>query len=400
MGRVYNFSAGPAVLPEAVLREAAEEMLDYKGCGMSVMEMSHRSSAYTTIIEEAEQDLRDLVDIPENYRVLFLQGGGSTQFAMVPLNLMRTGHADYLVGGSWADKAYKEACRFGEVRKYSDVPETASELVQVPDVAHFEASPEADYVYICANETIQGSVYHQLPDTQGKPLVADMSSCFLSEPFDITQYGLVFAGAQKNVGPAGVTIVIIREDLIPSEDLPQVPTMLQYRTHAKANSLYNTPPCYAIYMCGKVLKWLKAQGGLEAMQARNVEKAQVLYSYLDQSQLFSGIVAPHDRSLMNVTFTAGEELDAEFVAVAKQAGFDNLKGHRSVGGLRASIYNAMPLDGVRALVQFMQEFEEAHGANLDTASSATLSGSVGSSAAPSANTTQTESISQGESRCI
>lgn len=368
MTRVYNFSAGPAVLPEAVLREAADEMLDYQGCGMSVMEMSHRSSAFKNIIQEAEQDLRDLAGIPDTYRVLFLQGGGSTQFAMVPMNLMKgtavggadgaVGHADYIVSGTWSKKALAEAQRFGDARCIATSADTNFD--RVPDMANIQVNPDADYVYICMNETVNGNVIHELPDTQGKPLVADMSSCFLSEPIDVERYGLIFAGAQKNVGPAGVTIVIVRDDLIPEEDLPGVPAMMQYRTHADAGSLYNTPPCYAIYICGKVFKWLKAQGGLAAMQQRNQAKAQVLYDYLDQSDFFRGIVRQQDRSLMNVTFTAGEALDGEFVAAAKAAGFENLKGHRSVGGLRASIYNAMPIEGVQALAGFMREFEAQH----------------------------------------
>lgn len=368
MTRVYNFSAGPAVLPEAVLREAADEMLDYQGCGMSVMEMSHRSSAFKGIIQEAEQDLRDLAGIPDTYRVLFLQGGGSTQFAMVPMNLMKgaavggadgaVGHADYIVSGTWSKKALAEAQRFGDARCIATSADTNFD--RVPDMANIQVNPDTDYVYICMNETVNGNVMRELPDTQGKPLVADMSSCFLSEPIDVERYGLIFAGAQKNVGPAGVTIVIVRDDLIPEEDLPGVPTMMQYRTHADAGSLYNTPPCYAIYICGKVFKWLKAQGGLAAMQQRNQAKAQVLYDYLDQSDLFRGIVRQQDRSLMNVTFTAGEALDGEFVAAAKAAGFENLKGHRSVGGLRASIYNAMPIEGVQALAGFMREFEAQH----------------------------------------
>lgn len=373
MARMYNFSAGPAVLPEDVLREAAAEMLDYRGCGMSVMEMSHRSPSFKSIIQEAEQDLRDLAGIPDNYRVLFLQGGGSTQFAMVPMNLMRTGRADYLVTGSWSKKAYAEACRFGEARCIGGSAETGFD--RVPDPSAVRVNPDADYVYICHNETIHGTVYRDLPDTLGKPLVSDMSSCFLSEPIEVERYGLIFAGAQKNVGPAGVTIVIVREDLIPENDLRGVPAMLQYRTHADAGSLYNTPPCYAIYLCGKVFKWLKAQGGLAAMGERNRAKAKLLYDCLDASALFRGIVRPQDRSLMNVTFTAGEEADAAFVAAAKAAGLENLKGHRSVGGIRASIYNAMPFEGVQALTDFMKEFEAAfsQGAALSCSSSQSCS---------------------------
>ncbi len=356
MGRVYNFSAGPAVLPESVLREAAEEMLDYRGCGMSVMEMSHRSSAFKEIIDQAEADLRDLMGIPDNYKVLFLQGGGSTQFAMVPLNLMRNGRADYVVSGSWSKKAYLEAKRFGDARMVGDSSD--GNFSYVPDVAELTVNPDADYVYICQNETIYGTTYHELPDTGDVPLVSDVSSCFLSEPIDVAKYGLIYGGAQKNVGPAGVTVVIVRDDLIPDADLPGVPTMLQYKTHADAGSMYNTPPCYAIYMCGKVFKWIKAQGGLAGMRDLNVAKAQLLYDALDDSDLFHGTARKADRSLMNVPFVTGDkDLDAKFIAEADAAGLKNIKGHRSVGGMRASIYNAMPIEGVQALVDFMRDFE-------------------------------------------
>ncbi len=359
MGRVYNFSAGPAVLPEEVLRQAADEMLDYQGCGMSVMEMSHRSKEFKGIIETAEADLRELMGIPENYRVLFLQGGASTQFAAIPMNLMTTGVADYVVSGSWSKKAWKEAKRFGDARCIaSSEDETFS---YVPDVDALEISDDASYVYICENETIYGTHYRKLPDTLGKPLVSDVSSCFLSEPMDVSRYGLVYGGVQKNVGPAGVCIVIVREDLIPEEDLPGVPTMLQYKTQADAGSLYNTPPCYGIYICGLVFKWLKAQGGLAAMKVRNEEKAALLYDYLDQSPFYTATARKEDRSIMNVPFvTASADLDAEFVAQAKEAGIVNIKGHRSVGGMRASIYNAMPKEGVEALVAFMERFEREH----------------------------------------
>lgn len=356
MSRVYNFSAGPAVLPEDVLREAAEEMLDYQGCGMSVMEMSHRSKAFQGIIDEAEQDLRDLMGIPDNYKVLFLQGGASTQFAMIPMNLMKNGVADYVVSGSWSKKAWKEAKLFGDARAIGNSED--GNFSYVPNVAELEVSDDADYVYICQNETIYGTLYHQLPDTKGKPLVADVSSCFLSEPINVADYGVIYGGVQKNVGPAGVCIVIIREDLIPEEAPAGVPTMLQYKIHADNKSLYNTPPCYGIYICGKVFKWLKAQGGLEAMKQRNEEKAQLLYDYLDQSALFKGTARKEDRSIMNVPFVTGDaELDAKFVAEAKAAGIESIKGHRSVGGMRASIYNAMPREGVQALVDFMAKFE-------------------------------------------
>ena len=309
MSRVYNFSAGPAVLPEEVLKEAADEMLDYRGSGMSVMEMSHRSKVYDNIIKEAEQDLRDLMNIPDNYKVLFLQGGASQQFAMIPMNLMKNRKAGYIVTGQ--------------------------------------------------NNTIYGTKYKKLPNTKGHTLVADVSSCFLSEPVDVTKYGVIYGGVQKNVGPAGVVIVIIREDLITEDTLPGTPTMLKYKTHADADSLYNTPPCYGIYICGKVFKWLKKMGGLSVMKERNEEKAKILYDFLDQSKLFHGTVVPEDRSLMNVPFVTGnEELDAKFVKEATAAGFVNLKGHRTVGGMRASIYNAMPKEGVEKLVAFMKKFEE------------------------------------------
>lgn len=359
MGRVYNFSAGPAVLPEEVLREAADEMLDYRGTGMSVMEMSHRSKTYLDIIERAEADLRELIGIPGNYRVLFLQGGASQQFAAVPLNLMKNRVADYLVTGSWAKKAWQEAQIFGDARVIaSSADETFS---YIPDCSDLEVSEDADYVHICENNTIYGTKFHTLPNTKGKDLVADVSSCYLSEPVDITRYGVMYGGAQKNIGPAGVVISIIREDLIRDDVLEGTPTMLKWKTQADAGSLYNTPPAYGIYICGKVFEWLKRQGGLEAMKQRNVEKAAVLYDYLDQSVLFRGTVRKEDRSLMNVPFVTGDtDLDIAFVAEAKAVGLENLKGHRSVGGMRASIYNAMPKDGVEALVQFMDRFERAH----------------------------------------
>ncbi len=359
MSTVYNFSAGPAVLPEEVLREAADEMLDYKGTGMSVMEMSHRSKAYDTIIKEAEQDLRELMDIPDNYKVLFLQGGASQQFAMIPMNLMKNGVADYIVTGQWAKKAYQEGCKYGKAVKIaSSEDETFS---YIPDCSDLPIDEDADYVYICENNTIYGTKFKTLPNTKGKTLVADVSSCFLSEPVDVSKYGVIYGGVQKNIGPAGVVIVIIREDLIPEKVDEKVPTMLQYKTHADAGSLYNTPPAYGIYICGKVFKWIKKMGGLKEMQKKNTEKAQILYDFLDNSHLFKGTVRREDRSLMNVPFVTGdEELDARFVAEAKEAGFENLKGHRSVGGMRASIYNAMPKEGVEKLVEFMKKFEEAN----------------------------------------
>ena len=338
MGRVYNFSAGPAVLPEEVLREAADEMLDYKGTGMSVMEMSHRSKAYETIIKEAEADIRELMNIPDNYKVLFLQGGASQQFAMIPMNLMKNKKAAYIVTGQWAKKAYQEAKLYGDaVEVASSADKTFS---YIPDCSDLDIPEDADYVYICENNTIYGTKFKELPDTKGHTLVADVSSCFLSEPVDVTKYGVIYGGVQKNIGPAGVVIVIIREDLITEDVLPGTPTML-------------------IYICGKVFKWLKKQGGLAAMKERNEKKAKILYDFLDQSKLFKGTVVPKDRSLMNVPFVTGnEELDAKFVKEAAAAGFVNLKGHRTVGGMRASIYNAMPIEGVEKLVEFMKKFEE------------------------------------------
>ncbi len=357
MGRVYNFSAGPAVLPEAVLKEAAEEILDYNGSGMSVMEMSHRSKFFEDIIESAEKDLRELMNIPDHYKVLFLQGGASQQFAMIPMNLMKNKKADFIVTGQWAKKAYQEAAKFGEAVKIATSEDKT--FSYIPDCSDLPVSEDADYVYICENNTIYGTKFKTLPNTKGKDLVADISSCILSEPIDVTKYGLIFAGVQKNVGPAGMVIVIIREDLI-SEDLEKcVPTMLQYKTHHDAKSLYNTPPAYNIYICGKVFKWVKKLGGLKAMQKINREKAQVLYDFLDRSSLFQGTVRKEDRSLMNVPFVTGsDELDAKFVKESKAAGFENLKGHRTVGGMRASIYNAMPKEGVEALVRFMEKFEK------------------------------------------
>ena len=357
MNRVYNFSAGPAVLPVEVLEEAAAEMLDYKGTGMSVMEMSHRSKAYQQIIDQAEADLRELMNIPDNYKVLFLQGGASQQFAMIPMNLMKNGVADYIITGQWAKKAYEEAKKYGKANAIaSSADKTFS---YIPDCSDLPISEDADYVYICENNTIYGTKFHQLPNTKGKLLVSDVSSCFLSEPVDVSRYGIIYGGVQKNIGPAGVVIAIVREDLISDDVLPCTPTMLRYKTHADNGSMYNTPPAYGIYICGKVFAWLKKQGGLEVMKERNAEKAQVLYDFLDQSKMFHGTVVKEDRSLMNVPFVTGDkELDAKFVKEAEAAGFVNLKGHRSVGGMRASIYNAMPMEGVQALVAFMKKFEE------------------------------------------
>ena len=357
MSRVYNFSAGPAVLPEEVLQEAAEEMLDYKGSGMSVMEMSHRSKVYDGIIKAAEADLRELMDIPDNYKVLFLQGGASQQFAMIPMNLMKHKKAAYIVTGQWAKKAFQEAQNYGEaVKVASSEDETFS---YIPDCSDLDIPEDADYVYICENNTIYGTKYKTLPNTKGHILVADVSSCFLSEPVDVSRYGIIYGGVQKNIGPAGVVIVIIREDLITEDALPGTPTMLKYKTHADADSLYNTPPAYGIYICGKVFQWLKKQGGLAAMKERNEEKAKILYDFLDESKMFRGTVRKEDRSLMNVPFVTGDkELDAKVVKEAEEAGFVNLKGHRTVGGMRASIYNAMPKEGVEKLAAFMKKFEE------------------------------------------
>lgn len=357
MSRVYNFSAGPAVLPEEVLKEAADEMMDYRGCGMSVMEMSHRSKVFDDIIKEAEADLRDLMQIPDNYKVLFLQGGASQQFAAIPMNLMKNRKAGYIVTGQWAKKAFAEAKIYGEaVELASSADKTFS---YIPDCSDLDIPEDLDYVYICENNTIYGTKYKTLPNTKGHTLVADVSSCFLSEPVDVSKYGVIYGGVQKNIGPAGVVIVIIREDLIRDDVLPGTPTMLKYKTQADADSLYNTPPCYGIYICGKVFKWLKKMGGLSVMKERNEEKAKILYDFLDQSKLFKGTVRKEDRSLMNVPFVTGNaDLDAKFVAEAKAAGFENLKGHRTVGGMRASIYNAMPKEGVEALVAFMKKFEE------------------------------------------
>ena len=357
MGRIFNFSAGPAMLPEEVLKEAAAEMLDYKGCGMSVMEMSHRSKVYDEIIKEAEADLRDLMEIPDNYKVMFLQGGASLQFAAVPMNLMKNKVADYIITGQWAKKAASEAEKYGKVNRIaSSADKTFS---YIPDCSDLPISEDADYVYICENNTIYGTKFWDLPNTKGKTLVADVSSCFLSEPVDVSKYGIIYGGVQKNIGPAGVVIVIIREDLITEDVLPETPTMCNYKIQADAESLYNTPPCYGIYMCGKVFKWLKAKGGLAAMKEHNEKKAAILYDFLDNSKLFKGTVEKKDRSLMNVPFVTGDkDLDAKFVKEATAAGLVNLKGHRTVGGMRASIYNAMPMEGVEALVAFMKKFEE------------------------------------------
>lgn len=357
MSRVYNFSAGPAMLPVEVLEEAARDMLDYHGCGQSVMEMSHRSAEFKAIIEEAEKDLRDLLDIPDNYKVLFMQGGGNQQFAAVPLNLMKNGTADYIITGQWAKKAAREAEKYGKVNIIASSADRT--FSYIPDCSDLPVDEDADYVYICENNTIYGTKFHELPNTKGKPLVADVSSCFLSEKHDVKRYGVLWGGVQKNVGPAGCAIVIIRDDLIREDIHPMTPAMMDYKLTADHASLYNTPPCYVIYICGLVFKWLKRMGGLEEMHRRNVQKAQILYDYLDQSELFRGTVEKGSRSLMNVPFVTGDpDLDARFVKEAAAAGLVNLKGHRTVGGMRASIYNAMPQEGVEALTAFMSDFEK------------------------------------------
>ena len=355
--RIYNFSAGPAVLPVEVLETARDEMLNYQNSGMSVMEMSHRSKTYDTIIKTAEKDLRELLDIPDNYKVLFLQGGAHLQFSMVPINLLKNGIADYIVTGQWAKKAYIEAQKYGKINKIATSED--KNFSYIPDCSNLDITPEADYVYICENNTIYGTKYKTLPNTKGKTLVSDMSSCFLSEPIDIKKYGLIYAGVQKNVGPAGVQIVIIKNDLI-REDLPSwCPTMLKYKTHADNDSLYNTPPAYGIYICGLVFKWLKKMGGLKKMKEINEQKAKILYDFLDSSKLFKGTVEPTSRSLMNVPFVTGsDELDKKFIEESAKEGLVQLKGHRTVGGMRASIYNAMPIEGVRKLVEFMEKFEK------------------------------------------
>ncbi|MDR3259642.1 MAG: 3-phosphoserine/phosphohydroxythreonine transaminase [Fusobacteriaceae bacterium] len=357
MGRVYNFSAGPAVLPEEVLKETAAEMLDYRGTGMSVMEMSHRSRPFEEIIDEAEKDIRELMEIPNNYKVLFLQGGGHLQFSMIPMNLMKNRVADYIVTGQWAKRAYEEAKIYGKANKIASSED--KNFCYIPDCTDLSISASADYVYICENNTIYGTKYKSLPDTKGKILVADISSCFMSEPVDITKYGLLYGGVQKNLGPAGMVIVIIREDLITEDVLPYTPTMMKYKIHADNKSLYNTPNCVCIYMCGKVFKWLKKNGGLVAMKATNEKKAKIIYDFLDSNTLFKGTVVKKDRSLLNVPFITGSsELDEKFIKESKAAGFESLRGHRSVGGMRASIYNAMPIDGVIKLVEFMKKFEK------------------------------------------
>ena len=357
--RIYNFSAGPAMLPEEVLETVANEMFDKNGSGMSVMEMSHRSKVYQNIIDEAEADLRKLLNIPENYKVLFLQGGATLAFSMIPMNFATKGKVDIIHTGVWTKKVINDTKLYADVNIVYSGEENG--FRHIPDVKDLKFSPDADYVYMCDNNTIYGSKFREYPDTGDIPLVCDMSSCFLSEPFDIKKFGLVYAGAQKNVGPAGVTIVIIRDDLLARQPKNPLPVYLDYRIHAENGSMYNTPPTFAIYVCGLVFKWLLANGGLEKRKQINIEKAKILYDYLDSSKFFKPYVDKDSRSLMNVTFrTPSDELDAEFLEGAKKYRFTNLKGHRSTGGLRASIYNAMPIDGVKALVAYMKEFEEAH----------------------------------------
>ena len=355
--RIYNFSAGPSMLPLEVLETVQADLLNYKGSGQSVMEMSHRSKEYQRIIDEAEADLRELMNIPENYKVLFLQGGGTLQFSMVPLNLLRNSKkADYVVTGTWAKKAYKEATKFGDIKVIAS--SEADTFTWVPKITKDDIRPDADYIYITTNNTIYGTKYNYIPETGDIPLVADMSSNILSEEVDVTKFGLIWAGAQKNVAPAGVTIAIIREDLIGHAG-ESIPTYLDYKIHADNGSMYNTPPAFSIYVAGEVFKYLKSIGGVKEMERRNVEKAQMLYDYIDSSKLFSCPVAKEDRSIMNVVFVTGNaDLDKKFVAEAKEAGLVNLAGHRSIGGMRASIYNAMPKEGVEALIDFMRKFEE------------------------------------------
>ncbi len=353
--RIYNFSAGPAIMPEPVLEEIRDEMMNYRGSGMSVMEMSHRSKVYQQIIDEAEADLRDLMGIPDYYKVLFIQGGATLQFSMIPMNLMKNGKAVYIETGAWSKKAIAEAKKVGEVIVAASSKD--KNYTYIPDCSDLDIPDDADYVYICENETIHGLTYNKLPNTKGKILVSDQSSMFLSKPCNVADYGVIYGGVQKNIGPAGMAIVIIREDLI-RDDLTDLPIYMQYKTHADSGSMYNTPNCWAIYCCDKVFKYLKSIGGLEAMTKINEDKAKVFYDFLDQSKIFNGTVVPEARSLMNIPFvTESAELDAEVIAYTKAAGFENLKGHKSVGGLRASTYNAMPKEGVVALVECLKKFE-------------------------------------------
>ena len=357
--RIYNFSAGPSILPEEVLESVRDNLMNYEGSGMCVMEMSHRSKVFQKIIDEAEQDLRDLMNIPDNYKVLFIQGGATLQFAMIPMNLMKNGVACYVETGAWSKKAINEAKKYGDVHVVASSKDR--NYAYVPDCSNLDIPDNADYVYICENETIHGVTWQKLPNTKGKILVSDQSSMFLSKPCNVSDYGMIYAGVQKNVGPAGMVVVIIREDLIREDIDPKMPVYMSYKTHADNGSMYNTPNCWAIYCCGKVFKYLKSIGGLEEMHKRNIAKAKVIYDFLDQSKMFKGTVEPEFRSLMNIPFvTESAELDAEVVAATKAAGYDNLKGHKSVGGLRASVYNAMPIEGAQALVEFLKKFEAEH----------------------------------------
>lgn len=357
MNRVYNFSAGPAVLPEEVLKQAAAEMLDYNGSGMSINEISHRSKYFDELIKNAEKDFRELLDVPDNYKVLFLQGGAYQQFAAIPMNMMKNKKAGYIITGQWANKAYKEAQIYGEAIKLADSSD--KNYSYIPDCSNLDISDDLDYLYICQNNTIYGTEYKTLPNTKGRDLVADVSSCYLSKPMDISKYAVVYGGVQKNIGPAGLVISVIREDLIRDDVLKGTPTMLKWKTQSDNGSLFNTPNCWAIYICSLVFKWLKDNGGLKEMEKKNIEKASVLYDFLDKSRLFKGTVRKEDRSLMNVPFITGsDELDDKFVKEAASAGLSSLKGHRSVGGMRASIYNAMPKEGVYKLVEFMEDFEK------------------------------------------
>ena len=358
-GRTFNFSAGPAMMTETELEEIRDEMMNYRGSGMCVMEMSHRSKVFQQIADEAQADLRKLMNIPDNYKVLFIQGGGTLQFAMVAMNLMKNGKACYVETGAWSKKAIAEAKKYGEVIVAASSKD--KNYSYIPDCSDLDIPEDADYVYICENETIHGVTWQQLPNTKGHILVSDQSSMFLSQPCNVSDYGMIYAGVQKNVGPAGMVIAIIREDLIREDLDPKMPIYMRYDTHAKNDSMYNTPNCWAIYCCGKVFKYLLSIGGLEEMEKRNIAKAQVIYDFLDSSKLFKGAVVPQDRSLMNIPFVTGDkELDAAVVAASKEAGFDNLKGHKSVGGLRASVYNAMPIEGAQALVEFLTKFEAEH----------------------------------------
>ena len=357
--RTFNFSAGPATMPVPVLEEIRDELLNYRGAGMGVMEMSHRSKVFQQIIDEAEQDLRDLMGIPDNYKVLFIQGGATLQFAMIPMNLLKNGKAVYVETGAWSKKAIAEAKKYGEINVAASSKDR--NYSYIPDCSDLPIEEDTDYVYICENETIHGTTWQTLPNTKGKPLVSDQSSMFLSKPCNVSDYGMIYAGVQKNVGPAGMVIAIIREDLIREDLDPKTPIYMMYKTHADAGSMYNTPNCWAIYVCGKVFKYLKSLGGLEAMARINEDKAKVMYDFLDSSKIFHGTVDKEFRSLMNVPFVTGDkDLDAEVVAYTKAAGFENLKGHKSVGGLRASIYNAMPKEGVEALVACLKKYEAEH----------------------------------------